>query len=56
MNIIEEYLKRIQELGYGHPIQTRPKPELGITKEKPKKKDDFGTRGPSGAEVDLDEE
>lgn len=56
MNILEKYLEKIQELGYGHPIQTRPKPEPGFTKEKPKKKDDFGTRGPAGSEVDLDEE
>ena len=34
MDIIDKYLEKIQEYGYGHPIQTRPKPTGGITGEK----------------------
>jgi DNA-directed RNA polymerase subunit L len=40
MNEIMETLERLYKLkegGYGHPHQTRPEPEAGITKEDPMK-------------------
>ena len=55
MMILKKYLKKIQEAPYENPIQTRPKPEPGITKEKPKT-DIPGVLGPSGMEVDLDKD
>lgn len=57
MKILSHYLKRIQE-DYTNPIQTRPKPTGGITgkaKETDPLEDEFGTTGPSGPEVDLDD-
>lgn len=54
MNVISKYLKLIQsEYGYANPVQTRPKPEPGITGEDPEKKLPPGTVGPSGSQVDL---
>lgn len=53
MNLINEYLKTIQEFGYEHPMQTRPKSSPGITGEDPEKEIIPGTRGPSGATIDL---
>ena len=53
MNLIDGYLKKIQEFGYEHPIQTRPKSSPGVTGEDPEKEVILGTRGPSGATVDL---
>lgn len=32
---LQELYKKLDEYGYAHPIQTRPKPKPGITKEKP---------------------
>lgn len=32
---LQELYDKIEEYGYAHPIQTRPKPTPGITKEKP---------------------
>jgi len=56
MTILERYLKKIQtEAPYANPIQTRPKPEPGITHEKPKQEKP-GDLGPSGMEVDLDKD
>ncbi len=56
MKLIDSYLNIIQTEfgGYANPIQTRPLPKPGITKENPKKELPPGTRGPSGSEVDLD--
>jgi len=61
MNIIEKYLHKIQsEYGYANPIQTRPKPTGGITGNKGVSKQDsncvVGVTGPSGPEVDLDQD
>lgn len=53
MKVIDGYLKKIQEYGYEHPIQTRPKSSPGVTGEDPEKEVIPGTRGPSGATVDL---
>jgi hypothetical protein len=56
MTILKTYLDKIQtEAPYANPIQTRPKPEPGITKEKPEK-EKAGVLGPSGMEVDLDKD
>ena len=55
MSILKSYLAKIQEAPYANPIQTRPKPEPGITKEKPKVEKP-GVLGPSGMEVDLDKD
>jgi len=57
MTIINKYLKKIQE-DYVNPIQTRPKPTGGITgkpKDRDPLKDELGSSGPSGPEVDLDD-
>jgi len=32
---LEELYNKLEEYGYAHPVQTRPKPTPGITKEKP---------------------
>jgi len=32
---LQELYEEIYEYGYAHPVQTRPKPTPGITKEKP---------------------
>jgi len=61
MNTLEKYLRNIQnEYGYANPMQTRPKPTGGITgnKEEDKQDDEYvpGTIGPSGSEVDLDQD
>lgn len=54
MKLVKEYLIKIQkENYYANPIQTRPKPEPGISKEKIKSTPP-GKIGPSGLEVDLD--
>lgn len=53
MNLIDGYLKKIQEFGYEHPTQTRPKSSPGVTGEDPEKKIIPGTRGPSGVTIDL---
>jgi len=60
MNTIEKYLDAIQsEYGYANPIQTRPAPSGGITGNKGVSKQDndwaVGVTGPSGPEVDLDQ-
>ncbi|MFW9872279.1 MAG: hypothetical protein ACFFG0_04180 [Candidatus Thorarchaeota archaeon] len=56
MSIIENYLNKIQkEAPYSNPIQTRPKPEPGISREKIKRVK-AGSLGPSGIEVDLDKD
>ena len=58
MKLVDSYLKFIQNEdfvgGYANPIQTRPLPKKGITGEDPKKQTPPGVRGPSGSEVDLD--
>lgn len=58
MKLIDGYLNILQNEdlagGYANPIQTRPKPEKGITGEDPDKPLPPGTAGPSGSEVDLD--
>ena len=58
MKLIDRYLKTIQNEdimgGYANPIQTRPLPKKGITGEDPKKELPPGSIGPSGSEVDLD--
>ena len=58
MKLVEKYLKKIQSefgFGYNNPLQTRPKSNHGIVKNKtviyPP-----GVKGPSGYEVDLDQE
>lgn len=61
MDFLEKYLDVIQnEYGYANPIQTRPKPTGGITGNKGVDKEDpdsiVGVRGPSGPEVDLDQD
>lgn len=57
MKLIDSYLKKLNaEYGYANPIQTRPKPKPGITKEDPKKELPPGSRGPSGSEVDLEKQ
>jgi len=57
MKLIDSYLRIIQkEYGYENPIQTRPRPKPGITGEDPDKPLPPGVRGPSGSEVDLDDE
>jgi len=53
MKVINDYLKKIQEYGYEHPIQTRPKSSPGVTGEDPEKEIIPGTIGPSGMTVDL---
>jgi hypothetical protein len=55
MKLIDSYLNIIQkEYGYENPIQTRPRPKPGITGEDPDKPLPPGVRGPSGSQVDLD--
>ena len=56
MNPINGYLKKIQEYGYEHPIQTRPKSSPGITGEDPEKEIIPGTRGPAGSTIDLEKQ
>jgi len=58
MKIIDKYLKRLhKEYGYGNPLQTRPKPTGGITKQKSDEETyPIGVKGPAGAEVDLDQD
>lgn len=51
---VTDYLKLLHSESYANPIQTRPRPKPGITKEKPDKELPAGVRGPSGSEVDLD--
>ena len=56
--LIKKYLNKIQE-GYENPIQTRPKPTGGITgkpKDRNPLEDELGSKGPSGPEVDLDDD
>jgi len=56
MSLIEKYLFKIQKENiYDNPVQTRPKPNPGISKEKVKKTKP-GAIGPSGMEVDLDKD
>ena len=58
MKNIDKYLIKLhKESGYANPLQTRPKPTGGITKQK--SNDEvypLGVRGPSGPEVDLDQD
>ena len=58
MKLVDSYLKFIQNEdfvgGYANPIQTRPLPKKGITGEDPKKQIPPDAIGPSGSEVDLD--
>ena len=57
MKLVNDYLKFIQsEYGYANPIQTRPKPKPGITGEDPDKPLPPGVIGPSGSQIDLDNE
>jgi len=56
MKLIDGYLNILQSEGYENPIQTRPRPKPGITKEKPEKELPPGVRGPSGSQVDLDKD
>jgi len=58
MEIIDKYLIKLhKESAYANPLQTRPKPTGGITKQMSDKKAyPIGVRGPSGAEVDLDQD
>lgn len=57
MKLIDSYLNIIQtEYGYANPIQTRPLPKPGITHEPVDKELPPGVRGPSGSQVDLDDE
>ncbi len=37
---LERLYKNIKEYGYAHPVQTRPAPEPGFTKEDPMKGDE----------------
>lgn len=56
MTSLEKYLLILQKENiYDNPIQTRPKPKPGISKEKIKKTEP-GVEGPSGMEVDLDKD
>jgi hypothetical protein len=56
MKTVQNYLVKLQkENNYIHPVQTRPKPEPGISKEKIKQPPS-GEEGPSGMEVDLDKD
>lgn len=56
MNLLKNYLYKLQtENIYANPVQTRPKPEKGVSKEKVKKTKP-GELGPSGMEVDLDKD
>jgi hypothetical protein len=56
MNLLKNYLYKIQKENiYSNPIQTRPKPEPGISKEKVKDPP-AGDVGPTGLEVDLDKD
>jgi len=56
MELIDMYLRSIQEYGYSNPVQTRPKPKPGITGEKPNEDLPPGSMGPSGSEIDLDKD
>lgn len=56
MSILQDYLINLQkEENYANPVQTRPKPEPGISKEKVKTTKP-GVIGPTGLEVDLDKD
>ena len=60
MKLIDSYLNILQNEdlagGYSNPIQTRPRPKKGVTGEDPEKKLPAGSIGPSGSQVDLDNE
>jgi len=57
MKILERYLEKIQsESVYGNPVQTRPKANSGITKQKSDTDYPPGVKGPSGIQVDLDKD
>lgn len=58
MEIIDKYLTILhKESAYANPLQTRPKPTGGITKQMSDEKSyPVGVKGPSGAEVDLDQD
>ena len=58
MKLIDSYLNTIQTEfgGYANPIQTRPRPKPGITKEPVDKELPPGVRGPAGSQVDLDKD
>ena len=56
MKIIDKYLLQMY-MEYAHPLQTRPKPTGGIIKQSSNdKKYSLNIRGPSGMEVDLDQD
>lgn len=56
MKLIKKYLNKIQKENiYANPVQTRPRPKPGISKEKIKTTPP-GEEGPSGMEVDLDKD
>lgn len=53
MSVLKNYLLNLQNReSYENPVQTRPKPEPGISKEKVKKTKP-GIAGPTGLQVDL---
>lgn len=58
MRLLKKYLESIQSELYANPLQTRPKPTGGITKNKDseKKKLPIGVHGPAGIEVDLEDD
>ena len=58
MEIIDKYLIQLyKESAYANPLQTRPKPKGGITKQMSDEEEyPIGVRGPSGVEVDLDQD
>ena len=58
MEIIDKYLIKLhKESAYANPLQTRPKPTGGITKQKSDDEEmPIGVRGPSGMEVDLNQD
>lgn len=58
MEIIDKYLMKLhKESAYANPLQTRPKPTGGITKQMSDEEEyPVGVKGPSGAEVDLDQD
>jgi len=56
LKLLEKYLDKLQnEEIYANPVQTRPKPKPGISKEKIKKTKP-GYVGPTGIQVDLDKD
>jgi hypothetical protein len=56
MNTLKKYLLKLQnEEIYINPVQTRPKPKPGISKEKVKAVKP-GVIGPTGLQVDLDKD